>query len=138
MVNDHVLLRTFLASKSAITDLTSTRIYAGRDVPPEGWTPATGSCIVLKRRAHVGRDESGTFINVSFQFKCYGGGGNDNAQLIAAESLYRALQESLHFGTDYDVMGAQEEGSGGAPLREQDTGWPYTLAFFRVQLRKTA
>lgn len=136
MIDEHSILRSYLAANATLTALTSTRIHAALDSPPDGWKPATGACLVFKRRG--GRqDESGKVITASFQFKCYGAGGNINQQTLSAESVYRALREALNYTGSYALLGAQEEGRA-TPLKEPGIEWPYTLAFFRCQLRKTS
>lgn len=136
MIDDHAIVRTFLAANAGVTALVSTRIHAALDSPPDGWKPSTGACIVFKRRGG-GQDESGKVITASFQFKCYGAGGNLNQQTLSAEGVYRALRDALNYQPSYALLGAQEEGRA-TPLKEPDLEWPYTLAFFRCQLRKTS
>ena len=137
MINDQLILRTFLAGDSAVTAMVSTRIYAGRDVPPEGWQPADGSCIVFKRRGERDLDERGQVISASYQVKAYGTGCNYNQQVLNCESLYRVLRERLNYGASYDILGIQRDG-GAEILPEPDTGWPFVVSFWRVQFRKTA
>ena len=137
VIDDHKILRDYLVADAGLSALVSTRIYAARDVPPEGYKPSTGSCLVFKRRGGPPTDESGQVIVNSYQFKCYGSGGNDNQQVINAEAVYRALYDALHFQSTYDILGAEEE-SRGSSLPETDTGWMFVLAFFRVRMRKTA
>lgn len=137
MINDQAILRNYLAAASGVKALTGSRIYASRNVPIEGWKPSAGACLVFKRRGDLPLDESGMAISASYQVKCYGGGGNLNQQLVSAQALYRAVYDVLNFGTSYNILGSQKEG-GGDVLTEPDTDFPYVLAFFRVQLRKTA
>jgi len=138
VVDDLLLLRQFLVAVSDLTDVVSTRIYAGRNTPIEGWQPSDGSCIAFKRRGG-GQDESGRMLTTSFQFKCYGSGGSVSEQIINGNTVYRALRNALNYQTSYELLGAQEEGRGvtfGTPLGSEENH-PYVLAFFRVQFRET-
>jgi len=138
MINDQVILLTYMQAQSDITDITTTaRIHAARDMPPTGYTPDDGSAIVFKRRGLLAMDERGQAYSGSYQVKCYGRGGNDNQQRLNAEALYRGLHDAMQFGQNYDILGIQQE-AGPEPLEEPDTGWPYVLSFWRVQFRKTA
>lgn len=138
MINEHTILRTFLAADTDLTTLVSSRIYAGRDTPPVGYAPADGPCVVFRRRGGM-IDESSYMVTASFQFKCYGGGSNENQQILSAEEAYRTLWDALHYRASLAIAGVQEEGRG-TPLTEQTADgaeWPYTLAFFRCQLRRS-
>jgi len=127
MIDPHATIRTFLAAQSDITDLTGARIYAGRDVPPEGYTPADGACVVFKVRGG-GRDYEDALLIPSAQFKCYG------ATEQAAYACYRALADVLHGGYSATILYAEEEGMA-ALLEEPGTDWIYALAFFFVLIR---
>lgn len=138
MIDDLYLLRQFLVANAALTALVSTRIYAARNSPIEGWKPGDGACVAFKRRGG-GQDESGAMISSSFQFKCYGTGGSVSAQIASANAVYRALRDALNYKTSLAILGAQEEGRGstfGTPL-ETAGDFPYVLCFFRVQFRET-
>lgn len=137
MIDDQLIMRTFLAADGAVAAAVGTRIYAAMDTPPVGWQPADGSCITFKRRGDGTLDEDGMVIGASYQLKCYGGGGNEAAQVLAAEGLYRLVYARLQYGFSYDILGIQRE-AGSEPLLEAVTGWPFTLSFWRVQFRRTA
>lgn len=137
MIDDHLIVRNFLATNATITTITGSRIHAGLDTPPEGWQPADGALITFKRRGNVPLDERGAALSISYQIKMYGGGGNVSQQILSAEGLYRAVYDALNYGQSYEILSAQKE-AGGEPLLEPDTGWPYVLAFFRAQMRKTS
>jgi hypothetical protein len=136
MIDDQLILRSFLATDGPIAGLVAGRVFAARNTPPEGWNPASGACICFKRRGDGPLDESGKVIGGSYQVKCYGGGGNTNQQILSAEAVYRAVYDRLNYGTSYAVLGCQKEG-GTETLLEQGTEWPFTLSFWRAQLRKT-
>jgi hypothetical protein len=133
LIDDHVVLRNFLVDKAPLAALVGSRIFAGRDTPPVGYAPADGSCLVFARRGDA-QDESGAFLQHSYQFKCYGGGETDSAQIINANLVYRALYDVLNYRSSHLVAGGQREG-GGQVLQEPDTLWPYVLAFYQVQFR---
>lgn len=137
MIDSEAVMLAFLQADAGITAVTGTRIHAARETPTEGWTPADGATLVFKTRGELPNGESGVVLDDSFQFLCYGGGGNQNAQRISARQLYRALYDALNFGQSYAVMGAHKE-AGGDIFVEPETGFIYVPVFFRAQLRKTA
>ena len=134
MIDDQKVLRDYLLTVSDVTDIVATRIYAGRDTPPEAWKPSVGACLVFKRRGNLFMDELNKTISASFQFKSYGGGGNGNQQTLNANALHRALVDALVGAQSYKIWGAQKEG-GGDTLIEPEARFPFVLDFFRAQLR---
>lgn len=137
MIDSNAIMLDFLQANGSLVAIVGTRIHASRITPTEGWSPAAGSALVFNVRSEQPNGEAGQVINTSFQFNCYGGGGNINTQRINAQSVARALYDALNFGTSYHVMGARREG-GGDTLVEEETNFVYVPAFFQVQLRKTA
>lgn len=135
MIDPHAALLAFLEADGALTALTGNRVYAGVSEPPEGYKPSTGGAVCFRARGG-GQDESGHMQSVSFQFKCYGGGGNVYAQTLAASTLAKTLHEALNYRQSGTVMGAQAE-TQAQPLTEPVTGWPYQLVFYRVQMRNS-
>lgn len=133
MIDPHAVLLAFLSGDAPLVVLAGTRMYAALSEPPEGYKPSTGSALVFRVRGGD-QDESGHMQSVSFQFKCYGGGANVYAQTLAGSVLAKTLHEALNFRQSGAVMGAQAE-TQAQPLAEPDTGWPYQLVFYRVQMR---
>lgn len=133
MIDPNSTLRTFLVADTTLAALVSTRIYAGRDVPPPGVTPAgTGPLIAFRIRGgageYGGRQYEDALVIPSVQFKCY---GEDE---IEAYQVYRALADALHNGHGVGILHAVEEGVGQS-LEEPDTEWRFVLAFFAVMVR---
>ncbi len=125
-------IRTYLLTKTALTDLVSDRIYAGRDVPKVGYKPQDGAAITFKIRGGAGefrgRDYEDALLVPSVQFKCYGLSEKD------AFEVYRTLVDSLHNGTSFIILHAEETGIG-QPLDETDTDWHFVLSFFDFLVR---
>ena len=127
MVDASLVLLTHLEAQSALTALTSTRIWAETSEPPPSYKPSDGQAICFKTRGGTGFDEQDAIYNVSFQFKCYG------ATRLLATELFRTLNNILHSTAGIGIkMGNLE-----APpetLQEPDTGWYFTLAFYTVMV----
>lgn len=123
MIDTLATLRTFLASQTALTTLTSTRLYAGRTYPPPDYTPGQYALCFNGRGGSI--DYASRLISESFTFKCYG------ADELTAMTLYRTLVDVLHDKNSGNLRSAELEVLD-YPLQEPDTGWHYTLTFFRV------
>lgn len=128
MVDLHTTIRSYLILSSDLTDLVGTRIYAGRDVPPVGYVPADGDCIVFKVRGG-GPDYDDALLNPSVQFKCYSTGEVD------AYNLYRTLYDHLHNGKSSMILHAESE-TLGQILEEPETEWYFVLSYFTVTIRR--
>jgi hypothetical protein len=130
MLDVHDIIRDYLLTQSGVTTLVSTRIYAGRDVPPETYALTDGPCITLRVRGG-NEDYEGALLTPSVQFKCYG------ATDYVANSVYRALDDALHGdGLSATLLHGEREVQG-QPLEEPQTEWPYTLAFYQVMIRNS-
>ena len=77
-------VRDYLLTKSGVTALVGSRIYAERTYPPRGWTASSGSTIVFKQRGGAPSYHSQQ-LEASLMFKCYG------TTEVAANALYQAL-----------------------------------------------
>lgn len=111
-----------------LTDLVENRIYAGRDVPPVGYAPADGDCIVFKVRGG-NADYDDALLNPSVQFKCY------STDEVGAYALYRTLYDHLHNGTSSAILHAESE-TFGQVLEEPETEWYFALAYFTIMIRR--
>jgi len=129
LVDPHTTIRTFLAADATLTALTSTRIYAGRDVPPKGYKPSDGACVVFRVRGGA-PDYDDALLNPSVQFKVY---GEDE---VAAFAVYQALYDRLHNGYSATILHAESEVLGQL-LEEPDTEWRFVLAYFLVQIKQS-
>jgi hypothetical protein len=124
MINDSQKVRSYLLTKTALTALVSSRIYAERNNPPPGYTPGIGGAITFKRRGGA-PDYSGALVVPSYQFKCYAATEAD------ANQVYRALYDALQEGKSADIKFAVLE-TVGETLREPDSQWIYVLCFFTI------
>ena len=128
MIDPNAKVLALLEADTTLVALVGSRIYAGRDVPREGYNPADGSAITFRVRGGLGFDLEDATLTPSFQFKCYG------ASEIAAMTCYRVLVDALHNGYSADVLRGVQE-SVGQLLEEPGTEWPFVLAFFTVHIR---
>jgi hypothetical protein len=128
MIDAHTTIRAFLLTNAPLVALVGTRLYAGRDVPPVGYKPLDGPCITFKVRGG-GPDYEDALLNPSVQFKCY-----DDTE-TECYALYRALYAAVQNGTSATVLHAETE-TLGQVLSEPDTGWYFTLAYFKFMLRQ--
>lgn len=121
------VVRDFLLADATVAGLVSTRVYAGRDVPPAGYAISDGPAITLRvRGGRMGYDD--VLYIASLQIKCYG------ASERAADTLYRAVFDRLHNGHNEDLLHAEIE-TLGQQLEEPETEWPFTLAYFLAMVR---
>ncbi len=128
MIDVETAIRDFLKVRPEITQYTGARIYAGRDVPPVGYSlPDNGACIVFRTRGGT-PDYDDALLNPSVQFKCYG------ASEYLAMQVYRALYDVLHGGYDANILHAEAEVLGQS-LEEPETQWPFVLTYFTVMVR---
>ena len=128
MIDPNAKVLALLEADTTLVALVGSRIYAGRDVPREGYNPDDGSAICFRVRGGMGFDLEDAILTPSFQFKCYG------ASEIAAMTCYRTLVDALHNGHSADVLRGIQE-SVGQILEEPGTEWPFVLAFFTVHIR---
>ena len=128
MIDPNAKVLALLEANVALVALCGSRIYAGRDVPREGYTPGDGSAICFRIRGGIGFDLENAILTPSFQFKCYG------STELAAMTCYRTLVDALHDGHSADVLRGIQE-SVGQLLEEPSTEWPFVLAFFTVHIR---
>lgn len=129
MIDALALIRTHLLANTALAALVSTRVYAGRDVPPPGYKPSDGAAITFKLRGGQ-PDYDDALLNPSVQFRCYG------ATELAADVCYRALYDALHNAHGASVLHGEIE-IAGQSLEEPETAWPFVLAYFTVMLRQS-
>lgn len=128
MIDVEATLLGYLQSQAALTALTGSRIWAGRDVPPEGYHPTQGAAITFRvRGGDVVGQQAAALLRPSFQFKIYG------ASEVAASAAYRALFDALEGPLAYPLRAADTE-TLGQILREPDVGWPFVLVFWRINV----
>lgn len=121
------VVRDYLLADGTIAGLVSTRVYAGRDVPPSGYAISDGPALTVRVRGGRMAYDDPLYV-ASVQTKCYGG------TALAADTLYRAVFDRLHNGRNGNILHAEIEMLG-QQLEEPDTEWPFTLAYFMVMIR---
>lgn len=127
MVSVHKSIRDYLLTVSAVTALTSARIYGGRDVPPKGYHPNLGGCIVFKSRGGQALVRN-SHLNPSMQFKSYG------LTEVEAEALGGALFDAFNVAGNRYFKSVQAEVLGQI-VEESSTGWVYDLSFYRFWMK---
>ncbi len=128
MVDPHGVVRGFLMLDVALRELVGERVYAGRDVPPEGYGVEAGPCVCFRVRG--GRpDYEDALLVPSVQVKCYG------TDEVEANGVYRAVYGRLHNGAGAGILHAECE-TLGVPLEEPETEWHFVLSFFTIQIRQ--
>jgi hypothetical protein len=124
VVDAHANIRAYLLTVSAITALTSTRIYVSAAfVAPKGYHPTQGGAIVFKMRGGESAVRN-SHVHPSMQFKCYG------LTELAASALGRALYDAFNDVGNQYFKSAEVEVLGQL-LEEPDTGWVFDLSFYR-------
>lgn len=127
MIDAPAILHDYLSAQSALTALTSTRIWAERADPAPGYKPGDGAGLAFRSRGGLGLDYSSQVLRLSWQFKCYG------ANTAAANALYGVLVDVLHDGAGVGIRSAQLEIPGQTLAGDVGgTPWPYVLTFFET------
>jgi hypothetical protein len=129
-VNETKAVLDFLLAQSALTAVTSTRIWSDVDEPPEGYRPSDGVGICFKVRGGVDHDPS-VIVDPSFQFKVYGA-----TEHIARQGA-RVLHDNFNEKANKDILTVRRE-TLPVPLQEPDAGWTYALVFYRVMVRSNS
>jgi len=129
-VNETKVVLDFLLAQSALTAITSTRIWSDVDEPPEGYKPSVGVGICFKVRGGVDHDPS-VIVDPSFQFKVYGA-----TEAIARQGA-RALHDNFDGLANKDILTVRRE-TLPVPLQEPDAGWTYALVSYRVMVRSNS
>jgi hypothetical protein len=127
MIDVQAAIRTFIKQKPAVVALVGDRVYAGRNVPPPGYEPATGSAVAFMSRGGSMAYGDG-LARLSVQVKCYG------ETEVDANTLYTTFVNAVHNGRSSVVRFATVE-SLGITLEEPDTEWPFVLSYFNFHIR---
>jgi len=118
-----------LKATSAITAVTSTRIYGGMIPQSEKTLPAIE--VFLLPGGYT--DLETPVIHAEFRLKAYA------ASSAEAETLYGLIHDALHgignysVGTNYVYLSAED--THGQPLTDPDTGWEYYTGIFYMKIR---
>lgn len=128
----HDIFGDYLAGISAISTLTGSRIYAGRNDPAAGYRPSDGECITFRVNGGT-LDYSAKIVIPRMQVKCY---GESEKQ---AHDLYLAMAGNIH---DTHPSGESQVYrtrllTPGQPILEErgDIFWKFTLSFWRIEFR---
>jgi hypothetical protein len=124
--DENKTLRDFLLTNAALVVLVGARVYAGIDMPAEGYKPSVGGAITFRARGGA-VDYSDALLDPSMQFKCYG------ETPALARAVYAALYDALHQARGGLVRHAWCDVIG-QDLLEPETGWPFVLAYFTVRI----
>lgn len=131
MIDIPQIIRDDLTADTAITDLTSSRVWSERTTPPKGYKPSDGAGLCVAIRG--GTTPYYRFDNnISLQIKCYA------ADEVGAQALYRAVYDRLHFATSADARPPIFHSACevlGQTLEEPDTDWPFVFGFFNLVIR---
>ncbi len=128
MIDTPTVLLAYLRSKTALTALTGTRIWAELVMPRKGYTPSQGAAICFRTRGGQ-LDYSSAVIRQSWQFKCYA------ADELAANTLYRTLVDVLDSQAKTGIIQSALLESTGQTLHETElemSGWAYVLCYFET------
>lgn len=127
MIDALRILRDYLVADADVLALVGDRIYAGRDVPPVGYTPAQGGCVTFRLRGGF-PTYSDEFLVARVQCQCY---GRDE---VDAEAVYRAVFSRWHNAVSREIAHGECEVLG-QTLEEPQTQWRFTLVYFMFMLR---
>ena len=129
MIDAADTLRDFLLTRSTITTLVGTRIWAEMDEPPKGHKPSDGPAIVFKARPGQPLDYSSAILHTSWQFEFYA------ATVGGAHALCRVTTDVLF---DASLFGATFQSAaevGAQRIPDPLPGWVVVLAFFETWMR---
>lgn len=132
MIDDAKTLLDFLQADGPLTVLFDRRIWAEMETPPPAYKPSQGLGMCFRRRGGT-QDYEAVNLFPSYQFKIYGQVGGLLSSEASANEGYRALYEALNYRATYLIKSAELEAQG-QTLREPDTGWAYSLCFYRLQV----
>jgi hypothetical protein len=129
MVDDLAIVRNFLRDNATLMTLVGGRIWAGETEPPHsaGYQPADGPALVFTRTGGTQSEEGDVLVH-RLQFKCYG------ETPYTADNAARVLNDALNYKGSQLILGAVRE-SAAVLLREPETAWPFSLAYYRVHVR---
>lgn len=121
-----------LQAQSALTAVTSTRIWSDVDQPPSSYKPTQGVGICFKVRG--GSDGNPpVLVHPSFQFKIYGIKTGESPEKTVRNAA-RLLHDNFDEKTSKDIMTVYREAMPVA-LQEPDAEWIYALVFYKVMIR---
>jgi hypothetical protein len=134
MIDVNAVLRQHLASDSAITALVEQRVYVPR-LPENAGLPAIGLFV----RGGASTPYIPGILTPSFQIDCWADDPVDAREVYRA--VYDALQGIQNItvsmdGTDYLILGAEEETQGQDLVDVDIPGYFRVLSFFSIMMRE--
>lgn len=127
VVDVNAKVRSHLAANGTLVADVSTRIYPGRENPPQGYNPSDGGCVCFAVRGGDMQYED-AHVRPSVQFTVW------NSSPLTAWSSYRKLFDALHEQhTEHVLYGYQDQM--GQSLRDPETDWPFVLTAFQLVIR---
>ena len=117
----------YLQAQSAITALTSTRLWADVDEPSPSYKPNDGVGICFKVRGGIDLDPN-VLMSPSLQFKIYG------ASEATCRQAARVLHDNFDERANKDILTVYRE-TMPVTLQEPETDWIYCLVFYKVMVR---
>jgi hypothetical protein len=123
MTDCDAVIRSLFASRTAITNLTDSRIYAGNHLPPD-YTPDIGPALLLENQG-IRQDYTSKILSVSYRIRCFG------LTALLARQLDRAVYDSLNDYKSNQVRHV-EMSTGGQLLQEPTTNWFFVLSSYLV------
>ena len=131
MIDPVAAIRTYLASLSAITALTSTRIYAEMTNPPAGYTPSAGRALCFKVRPGSFVTNEDGLLSISVILTCWAAASSTERAEQRCWALWVAVVGALGGGAT--VRHCEVETTG-ETIYDPDTGWPYVFGTVRMAL----
>lgn len=125
MIDSNAIIKAALLANAPLVVLTGQRIWAARNLPPEGYQPSQGGGVAFRTRGGSTLYHGGLQYP-SVQFKCYG------ATEVIANNVYRALYDALLVPSG-GIRGANIEVLG-QPV-EDENGWLFVLTFYTIWLK---
>jgi len=125
MTDTDTVLRAYLATRAALTDLVGARLYASAELPA-GYNVSQGPALLFSTRGG-GQEYSSRVLDPSYQFRAYAA-----TEMLASE-VNRALFDVLNDAKAPGILSARLE-SFPALLTEPETGWKFFLSFYRLMM----
>lgn len=133
MNDEGALIKAALLTRTPLTTLIGTgstaRLWPYRSMPMAGYKPNDGIAIAFRTRGG-GTPYQGGLMSPSVQFKVWGGVVDDPAPVKNGLGVLVDVLNNKSFGA---IRMAYLEQLGQIS-QEQDTDWPFALAFFTIWL----
>lgn len=131
MTDEGLAIKTALATRTALTALTSTRIWPHRSMPLVGYKPTDGVALGFRVSGGGTMYQAGLMFP-RVQFKVWGGLVDDYYTVRSACGVLVDVLDGKSFGA---IRMANMDGLPQVAT-EQDTDWPFALVFFNIWLAR--